>query len=401
MAENPEGAPTPTAAQQRPLTEENQRALQRVQTLVKDTVRAAVADATRDLREMVDQRLATQAAPTSTTPNGTFPVGSRGVASMPSGGLLPPTTALSGMPVMLAVPTAGPASSSSLTPIMSLGSPATVEHDSGLQPMTPLASLLPPLPAPSSNEAVPVGIHSPPVPRKLAEKIWKGEFVELSELLPSRLGAPKVTLRDLMSNRDKPKEPKRITSIQQWVVCFNSVISVMALKHPERVQDLLGYSSMITKASLDYEGTPWLAYDAHFRRLAAANRLTLWSQVDTSLWTNYFTSAKLSKGASGLAIVPSPTKDGGPEGPSEVATGSRAARQRATAPYSISGEICRAWNFSRCTWLHCKFNHICMDCHSPGHPAKVCRVTRSLAETASDNPSPPFLRGGLRGGPRK
>ena len=169
----------------------------------------------------------------------------------------------------------------------------------------------------------------------------------------------------------------------------------MALKHPERVQDLLGYSSMITKASLDYEGTPWLAYDAHFRRLAAANRLTQWSQVEASLWTNYFTSAKLSKGASGLAIVPSPTKDGGPEGPSEVATGSRAARQRATAPYSILGEICRAWNFSRCTRLHCKSNHICMDCHSPGHPAKVCRVTRSLAETASDNPSPPFPRGGL------
>ena len=149
--------------------------------------------------------------------------------------------------------------------------------------MTPLASLLPPHPAPSSSEAISVGIHSPPVPRMLAEKIWKGEFVELSKLLPSRLGAPEVTLRDLMSNRDKPKELKRITSIQQWVVCFNSVISVMALKHPERVQDLLGYSSMITKASLDYEGTPSLAYDAHFRRLAAANRLTQWSQVDASL----------------------------------------------------------------------------------------------------------------------
>ena len=114
-----------------------------------------------------------------------------------------------------------------------------------------------------------------------------------------------------------------------------------------------------------------------------------------SLWTSQFTSAKLSKGAScsGLAVVPSPTKDGGPVGPSEVATGSRAARQKATAPYSIPGKICRAWNFSRCTRLHCKFNHICMDCHSPGHPAKACRVTRSLAETASDNPSPPFREG--------
>ena len=91
MAENPEGAPTPTSGQPRPLTEENQRALQLVQSLVNDTVRAAVADATRELREVVDQRLATQAAPASTKSNGTFPVGSGGVARMPSGGLLPPT----------------------------------------------------------------------------------------------------------------------------------------------------------------------------------------------------------------------------------------------------------------------------------------------------------------------
>ena len=142
---------------------------------------------------------------------------------MPSRGLLPPTTTLSGMPVMSAVPTAGPASSSSLTP-------------------------------------------------RLAEKIWKGKFVKLSELLPSRLGALEVTYTEGLDVKQRQtSKPNRITSIQQWVVCLNSVISVVALKHPERVQDLLGYSSMITKASLDYEGTPWLAYDAHFRRLAAAN----------------------------------------------------------------------------------------------------------------------------------
>ena len=77
------------------------------------------------------------------------------------------------------------------------------------------------------------------------------------------------------------------------------------------MHDLLGYASMITKASLDYEGTPWLAYDTHFRRSAAAARLTTWSQVDASLWTMYFTSAKLAGSASGLAIVTSPTKDQG------------------------------------------------------------------------------------------
>ena len=113
-----------------------------------------------------------------------------------------------------------------------------------------------------------VGPHSPPIPKKLATKIWEGEFVELSELLPCRLGAPELTLLDLVACRDKPKEEsikRKITTIQQWVVCFSSLISVMAVRHPERVQDLLAYVALITKASLDYEGLPWLAYDSHFR----------------------------------------------------------------------------------------------------------------------------------------
>ena len=132
--------------------------------------------------------------------------------------------------------------------------------------------------------------------------------MDLSELLPSRLGAPELTLKDLISSKERPKEQKKIAMILQWVVCFDTFISVMAIKHPERVQDLLGYASMITKAGLDYEGTPWLAYDTHFRRSAASARLTTWSQMDASLWALYFTSAKLSGVASGLAIVTSPPR---------------------------------------------------------------------------------------------
>ena len=155
-----------------------------------------------------------------------------------------------------------------------------------------------------------MGTHSPPVPKKLAEKIWSGEFLEFSELLPSWLGGPELTLQDLVANKDRQNEAKRITTIQQWVVCFNTYTSVMSGCHPQRVQDLLAYAFIITKASLDYEGTPWLAFDSHFRRVAAASRLADWSQVNASLWTLYFTSASLSlEGSKGLAVIPSPQKE--------------------------------------------------------------------------------------------
>ena len=96
----------------------------------------------------------------------------------------------------------------------------------------PLASLLPPIVPSPSYEAVDVGTHSPPMPMKLAERIWSSDLLDLSELLASRLGASELTLRELVSNRDKPKEVKKITPIQQWVVCFNAYISVMARLHP-------------------------------------------------------------------------------------------------------------------------------------------------------------------------
>lgn len=88
-----------------------------------------------------------------------------------------------------------------------------------------------------------------------------------------------------MSGKDKLKDQKKITTIQQWVVCFSSFMSVMEIRHPKRVRELIAYLAMITKASQDYEGLPWLAYDSHFRRVAAASGSWEWSQVNLSLWT--------------------------------------------------------------------------------------------------------------------
>lgn len=162
-----------------------------------------------------------------------------------------------------------------------------------------------------------------PQSRKTAEKICKGEFIELSKLSPSRFGALEVLLRDQMASRDKPKEPKKISTIQQWMVCFNAYINVMAVQQPGRVGDLLAHSSTITKASLDYEGVPWLAYNSHFRRSAASSKLLDWSSADASLWTLYFTSTKLSVGgAGGLMVVSSLLKDQKQEGSNNLVNGS-------------------------------------------------------------------------------
>ena len=81
---------------------------------------------------------------------------------------------------------------------------------------------------------------------------------------------------DLFTQRDKAKEAKKIQTFEQWVACFNTLVSVMAARYPDRVKDMLAYSSLIAKAHADYEGTQWLSYDNHFRHAArgqAAERL--------------------------------------------------------------------------------------------------------------------------------
>lgn len=58
----------------------------------------------------------------------------------------------------------------------------------------------------TSTKAVSAGPGSPPIPRKLAEKIWHGEFIELHELLPSRLTTPEPTVLDLQGGEASTQE---------------------------------------------------------------------------------------------------------------------------------------------------------------------------------------------------
>ena len=112
----------------------------------------------------------------------------------------------------------------------------------------------------------------------------------MHELSPTRLGASEPTLYDLLS-QEKAKKQKHINRIDEWVICFNTYISVVALREPQRVPDLLAYSSLVVQASRDYAGTPWRAYDTHFRKQAAAMKLIKWGEKDLSLWLSYFAPA--------------------------------------------------------------------------------------------------------------
>ncbi len=264
----------------------------------------------------------------------------------------------------------------------------------------PVSSLVGGLGTHLPTGSVVVSHASPPIPAKLVLRIWRGEYVDMNNLLPYRLGAPEPTLADTLQIRQR--ELKQITSIEQWVVCFNAFISVIALQQPHRVRDLLAYSSIITKAAHDYEGNPWLAYDVHFRTLAASMQLPTWGQVDQALWSQHFNRAtvRVKDGGSALAIGPYSTgqAEGADAGhsSSQARSGGKPTStgkgKERVSPYPRTAPICIKWNRENCRSPACTYRHVCLSCHGQ-HREANCPSGASQRREPS-RPTRPFRREG-------
>ena len=258
-----------------------------------------------------------------------------------------------------------------------------------LSPESPVSMLWKGEPAASNREAIVVSVNMPPIPIKLAERIWWKEFVELDALLPARLGAPEPTLQDLVCG-EKKKERKGIATIQEWVGCFNTYIAVALMKEPARAKDLLAYSSLIVKASSDYDKEAWLGYDRLFRKQAAAEpaMFPCWGQINPSMWTQHFslTTARL------------PCDDCGSKDhrrcPTAAAYQGRRSERRPRPYPERPAPVCKRWNWgsSGCDADRCNFRHVCVSCFGD-HQVKNCprqpRVSKEGKGGGSGEP-PPF-----------
>ena len=105
--------------------------------------------------------------------------------------------------------------------------PVATSITSGSQPST---TAPPPItfpyiggPTPSTFEWTPVNVSpsAPPVPFETCEGIWKGQFVDMAELLPE-------ARTDIETNEKKRKKKWVVKSIPAWSECFLAYIAVIA-----------------------------------------------------------------------------------------------------------------------------------------------------------------------------
>ena len=203
--------------------------------------------------------------------------------------------------------------------------------------------------------------------------IEKGDFIELSELLPKSPSWDDESYTEVADKVILIAKTKAIKDIETWVEAFSMFAAVKGKKLPEAIPDLLAYQATIGKATQDYGGQSWLAYDYRFRQLAAARGLaTGWGQKDMGLWNETFLEPKATKSHNdrynAAGERPLVTRKHPPE-PHSSSSGSKRPKKSEKAWRS---HICFPFSYSgKCSRDKCDYLHVCYDC-GEGHSQSTC-----------------------------
>ena len=151
-----------------------------------------------------------------------------------------------------------------------------------------------------------------------------------------------------------------VHDIGLWIECFSRMAAVLVSRYPDKAPELFAYQATIVRASRNFKGNSWVAYNCQYRCEALANRDLNWSQMNARLYNKAFTGHAKSLVA-GIASVTLTC-------PLEPNLGSTVSTQ---PPFSStipsSSEVCRKYNTGRCTYTLCRYRHVCQGCCYP-HP---------------------------------
>ena len=223
-----------------------------------------------------------------------------------------------------------------------------------------------------------MGEGLPPVPGRLVDRIRRWEYIEMCELLPELLADQKGG-DGAGKQMSRAKGRKRVQEIAVWLQCFAVFVGVVAKFEPDVVPGLMAYMVSIIRASQEYEGAAWVAYDAAFRRQVAATGQRDWARINSSLYTICFTG-KARKSPRCLSAAHR-TVDCYALGEEEFDVNGRvrvmesallALSQGGSGKGTRTSDVCRLYNEKRCNYRNCKYRHVCRWCGG-AHAGCECR----------------------------
>jgi len=226
----------------------------------------------------------------------------------------------------------------------------------------------------------------PSLPRKLLDKILRGEFVEMEELLPENVAAARDPV-ELVTNNDGrnialnvcSSKKRSIQDFPAWLEAFVIYMGAIVQVAPHRAHELLSYQYIIMMANQQFATPAVLNYDRAFRT-ALAGTSAPWSAINQTLWS--------------LHLISSPR----PSCPKCVTHHSRdrcpGQQQPSQQPFLAGAghtrQVCFNYNRGRpCTQQPCTRLHTCSSCREKGHSAHNCSTTKGRYKWQSDSRAKP------------
>lgn len=279
-----------------------------------------------------------------------------------------------------------------------MGLPAAEERppscpESGAGDLNPFAAILPllaSLPGVSGGgekaEVKParylVAKGLPTLPRKLVEKVWRLEYVDMEEFLPAprslRLaeqGKPSSLQDSLVGALDQfqalqqHRSQRRVTDITTWVRCFSLFMAVLSQRSPEMVPDMVAHLHTVLR--LQQKATSqlaWLEYDIQFRMELASSTDRSWTCGDAWQYISCLPGPS-PRGdpfeMSGGVTQPERSSVGKGKRPREPEGDKTAGSDRPPLKKQKKAGICRLFNVapSGCPYGNeCIFTHRCNNC---------------------------------------
>ena len=190
----------------------------------------------------------------------------------------------------------------------------------------------------------------------------------MAELLPDRIGLNTSLFPNEKEEKLVKSRRRQVNTITEWIQCFSVYVAVLTAKHPDKIQDLMGYQSLIVEACSEYKNEAWLGYDRRFRQMASASPSTPWARIDPTLWNMAFTGqAKAQRCKYCFSLTHMAEEcDWAPSASVPLitipATSYRMPQQRQR---STTQQVCYSWNHNtdpHCHYPNCKYQHICLHC---------------------------------------
>lgn len=250
------------------------------------------------------------------------------------------------------------------------------------------------------SEALPV------VPAKLVKRIWKGEFVDMAELLKDNMEAERrrtaiegESSQGLLGQRGSRRE---VPDILSWLQCFSAYAAVLCSRYPAKAKELWAYQATMISEHRRCGGKGWSVYDALFRQQITSMEAVDFSKINQGLYATTF----LAYGGRGqfcqsclasdhnhseCALHPNQSLPVVRVGQAAVPqVRDEGSQRRQDRKRSVKGP-CFAWNDGMCTGPYCRYSHVCSKCYSRDHRRPWCRAKGA---------EPPFRREQEDGKPR-